>query len=150
MKKLVVMILSAVLLVVCASCSKAQTIELPFSAADVDNIELYHYNVPASAQQKILTSNDDVTAIMEMLTKIDVTKNTLEPVAGSDVTSLRFNLVDGTDFEIIYVSHGVKKGEIKSSYAFDYETSSDVGSIWNNYGENPQSVTEDVLPVYEQ
>lgn len=150
MKKLVVMILSAVLLVVCASCSKAQTIELPFSATDVDNIELYHYNVPASAQQKILTSNDDVTAIMEMLTKIDVTKNTLEPVAGSDVTSLRFNLVDGTDFEIIYVSHGVKKGEIKSSYAFDYQTSSDVGSIWNNYGENPQSVTEDVLPVYEQ
>ena len=89
MKKLVVMILSAVLLVVCTSCSKAQTIELPFSATDVNNIELYHYNVPTSAQQKILTSNDDVTAIMEMLTKIDVTKNTLEPVAGSDVTSLR-------------------------------------------------------------
>lgn len=150
MKKLVVMILSAVLLVVCTSCSKAQTIELPFSATDVDNIELYHYNVPTSAQQKILTSNDDVTAIMEMLTKIDVTKNTLEPVAGSDVTSLRFNLADGTDFEIIYVSHGVKKGEIKSSYVFDYQTSSDVGSIWNNYGENPKSVTEEVLPVYEK
>lgn len=150
MKKIFAMILSLILLVACTSCSEKQTIELPFSAADVTDIELYNYNVPAAAQQKILTSNDDFTAIVEMLTKIEVTKNTLEPVAGSDVTSLRFNLLDGTHFEIIYISHGVKKGEIKSSYAFDYQTSSGIGSIWTNYGENPKSVTEEILPFYDK
>lgn len=150
MKKIFAMILSLVLLVACTSCSKKQTIELPFSATDVTNIEMYRYNVPAVAQQKILVSPDDFTAIIEMLTSIDVGKNDLDSVAGSDVTSLRFILADGTDFEIIYISHGVKKGEIKSSYVFDYQTSSDVGSIWSNYGENPKSVTEDVLPTYEK
>ena len=150
MKKMLIIILSVILLVACTACVKKQKIELPFSANDVKNIELYRYSVPTSAQQKVLTSNDDFTAIIAILTKIDVAKNTLDPVAGSDVTSLRFNLLDGTDFEIIYISHGVKKGEIMSSYVFDYQTSFDIGSIWSNYGENAKSVTDESLPVYEK
>ena len=39
---------------------------------------------------------------------------TTEETAGADVTSFRFNLSDGTSYDLIYACYGVKNGELKS------------------------------------
>ena len=49
------------------------------------------------------------------------------------MTSFRFNLSDGTSYELIYVCNGVKNGKLKSSTGnFEYFTRSDIGSYWSN------------------
>lgn len=152
-RNLLLLCVTALLCVLCILYllnSKKATIKLPFAASDVEDIELYRFKVPTSAEQKIVTSEDDIERILNMLTNIAVEKNEMEPIAGSTATSFRFNLTDGTDLEIIYVTYGVKAGEIKSSYLFDYQTSADVGAIWDNYGENHRNVGEYDLPTYEK
>lgn len=133
------------------ACSQNTKIELPFSAKDVASIELYHYTVPAQAQQKILTSEQEITSIIETLTTIPVKKNkSYSNQTGTTVTSFRFNLTDGTDFEIIYTCYGVKKGSIQSSYMFDYQTTSDVGGKWDNFDIPAVDVSQEILPVYDK
>ena len=45
----------------------------------------------------------------------------VEETTGGDVTSFRFNLSDGTSYELIYVCNGVKNGNLKSSTGnFEY------------------------------
>lgn len=49
------------------------------------------------------------------------------------MTSFRFNLSDGTSYDLIYACYGVKNGELKSAAGgFKYFTSADIGSYWNN------------------
>lgn len=146
MKRLFSAALAMVLLTFCVSCAKQKTLELPFSAADVKQIELHRFHVPTAAEQKIVTSQEDIQNIIKTLESVNVKENKLEAAAGADVTSFRFNLTDGTDFEMIYVSHSVKKGEIKTSNGFEYQTTADVGAIWNNCDSDSISVEEDTLP----
>ena len=65
--------------------------------------------------------------------KISLKDKTTEETAGADVTSFRFNLSDGTSYDLIYACYGVKNGELKSEAGgFKYFTSADIGSYWNN------------------
>ena len=150
MKCISLLILIVTVSAVCAACLKKPALSLPFSSEDVKEVELYRYSVPADAKKKVAASEDEIKAITDIITNAAVKENRLDPVAGSDVTSFRFHLTDGTDFEIIYISHGVKKGELKSSQLFDFQTSSDIGAVWNHYGGEPEHAPEDVLPVYEE
>ena len=132
------------------SCSSNTTIELPFSSKDVINVELYHYNILSQAQQKIITSEQEIESIIETLTTIPVKKNNSSSQAEGHVTSFRFNLTDGSDFEVIYTCYGVKKGIIQSSYVFDYKTASDIGGMWDNFDTPAVDVSEEVLPFYDK
>ncbi|WP_312431037.1 hypothetical protein [Lacrimispora sp.] len=124
--------------------------EIPFSAADVKDIAIYQYIVPAEAEKKVVTAEDDIESILQTFNTIKVKRNRLEPISGATTTSFRSNLKDGTDFNIIYINHSVKLGEIKSSYAFDYETTADIEEIWNNYNYDVSAAEESELPTYEQ
>lgn len=54
-----------------------------------------------------------------------------EEASGASLTSFRFNLTDGTCYELIYVGNGVKDGVLKSPTAgFMYFIPADVG--WNS------------------
>ena len=45
----------------------------------------------------------------------------VEETTGASVTSFRFNLSDGTNYELVYVCDGVKNGKLKSSTGnFEY------------------------------
>lgn len=66
---------------------------------------------------------------------------------GANVTSFRFNLSDGTNYELIYICNGVKNGNLKSSTGnFEYFTSADIGSYWNDIELETVSVEEKELP----
>ena len=49
MRKTAISILAITLCALLSGCGKAMTISLPFAASDVENVEMYHYVVPAVA-----------------------------------------------------------------------------------------------------
>ena len=48
------------------------TISLPFAASDVENVEMYHYVVPASAEKKIITQADAISELYAVFSELPV------------------------------------------------------------------------------
>lgn len=152
MRRISVVALSMILMMcILTGCQSREKIQLGFTASDVSNIELYHFNVPAQAEMKLVTDSNDIDKIIQTLQDINVKRNSNSvSKVGSTTLSFRFNLYDGTKFEIIFTSFGVKDGTIRSSYVFDYLTTSDVDAIWGQYDYELKQAIENQLPVYEQ
>ena len=123
-------------------------IDFPFEVGDVENIEMYHYaGVPVSAEKKVVVAESDITGLYDMFEDLSLKDKQVEETTGADVTSFRFNLSDGTNYELIYVCNGVKNGKLKSSTGnFEYFTSSDIGSYWSNIDLEAVPVEESELP----
>ena len=101
---------------------------------DVESVEMYHYNgAPASAEKKVVVAESDIKTLYDMFKGLSLKDKTAEETAGADVTSFRFNLSDGTSYDLIYACYGAKNGNLKSEAGgFAYFTSADIGSYWNN------------------
>ena len=125
-------------------------IDFPFEVGDVENIEMYHYaGAPVSAEKKIVVAKTDITDLYHMFENLSLTDKQVEETTGADVTSFRFNLSDGTNYELVYVCNGVKNGKLKSSTGnFEYFTSSDIGSYWSNMDLESVPVKESELPKW--
>lgn len=123
-------------------------IDFPFEVGDVENIEMYHYaGVPVSAEKKVVVAETDITDLYNMFEDLSLEDKQVEEYTGADVTSFRFNLSDGTNYELIYVGNAVKNGKLKSSTGnFEYFTSSDIGSYWSNIDLEAVPVEESELP----
>jgi len=153
MKKAITLFVMFIFLIGAAGCSEQTTnIVLDFSAVDVENIELYYYeDVPVNAKMQTITEQEDITSILNTLTSIKVKKGSYEPTAGGSVISFRFNLSDETSFEIIHNNYRVKKGQIMSSYNFDYRTEADICGLWDDFSAYDISdASESELPHYEK
>ena len=125
------------------------TISLPFAASDVENVEMYHYVVPASAEKKIITQADAISELYAVFSELPVSDRKTEPVAGGAVTSFRFNLSDHTSYEIIYCAEAVKKGRLKlPAEQQDYFTSADIGGCWDGCAYEAVDTGESELPTY--
>ena len=124
-------------------------IDFPFEVGDIENIEMYHYaGVPASAEKKVVVAETDITDLYDMFENLSLKEKQVEENTGADVTSFRFNLSDGTSYELIYVCDGVKNGKLKSSTGnFEYFTRSDIGSYWFNNELEAVPVEESELPM---
>lgn len=151
MKKTIALIFSMVLFVGLVGCSeKTVNIDFPFEVGDVENIEMYHYEgVPVSAEKKVVTTESDISALYEMFEGLSLEDKKVEETAGADVTGFRFNLSDGTNYELTYVCNGVKNGNLKSvTGSFEYFTSADIGAYWNNLNTELEAtpVDESELP----
>lgn len=150
MKKMAMLILIIMICVSLVGCGKEITISLPFDIAEVNNIEMYHYIVPSSAEKKVITETDDITKLYTMFSELKVSDKKTEPVAGEDVISFRFHLSDATSYEIIYCAEAVKAGGLKFPMEqLDYFTSVDIGGCWNTYVYEVVTVNENELPSYE-
>ncbi|MFQ7003308.1 MAG: hypothetical protein ACLRRT_06280 [Ruthenibacterium lactatiformans] len=95
MRKTAIFILAITLCALLSGCGKAMTISLPFAASDVENVEMYHYVVPASAEKKIITQADAISELYAVFSELPVSDRKTEPVAGGAVTS------SGSTFRII-------------------------------------------------
>ena len=133
MKKLIAIILSLTAMLALVGCSRSINFDFPFEATDIENIVMYYYDgVPAGAEKKLVTDKEDVEYIYNLFQGLDLKQNNTEEYAGASVTSFRFALSDGTNYEIVYVGNGVKNGIIKSSTGdFEYFTSADIGWCWS-------------------
>ena len=151
MRKTAIFILAITLCALLSGCGKAMTISLPFAASDVENVEMYHYVVPASAEKKIITQADDIGALCALFSELPVSDRKTEPVAGGAVTSFRFNLSDHTSYEIIYCAEAVKKGRLKlPAEQQDYFTSADIGGCWDGCAYEAVDTGESELPTYSR
>ena len=134
MKKTIVLILLMVLFLCFAGCNgNAVTIDFPFEVRDVKNVELYHYaGASASAETKVVTAESDISSLYRMFEDLSLKDEQIAETAGAEVTGFRFNLSDGTNYELIYVCNGVKNGILQSETGnFSYFTSADIGAYWN-------------------
>lgn len=129
------------------------SIDFPFELSEVNNVEMFRYNgAPVNAEKKIVTESKDIETLYVKFSELLLQKK--EPdisAVGSSVTSFRFNLSDGTNYELIYVGYGVKNGELFSGTGnFRYFTSADIGWNWRWLNENYEAVpaSVDELPTY--
>ena len=97
-------------------CSgKTVKLDLPFTADDVESAVMYHFEgVPITAEKKIVTDKDDIKALYERLEGLPLKDKTIDDSgSGGDVTRFRFQLSDGTNYELIYVCSGVDRKSIR-------------------------------------
>ena len=154
MKKITALIFALILTLGLVGCNgKTVNIDFPFEVEDVESVEMYHYDgVPASAEKKVVVAESDIKTLYDKFKGLSLKDKTAEETAGADVTSFRFNLSDGTSYDLIYACYGVKNGELKSeSGGFKYFTSADIGSYWNNLNKELEAtpVNESELPGSE-
>lgn len=67
--------------------------------------------------------------------------------SGGSTISFIFNLVDGTNYELTYIGHGIKNGTLKSSTGnFEYFTIADIYGFWITIDLEAVTVEENELP----
>lgn len=121
------------------------SLNMPFRESDIVSVEAYHYDgVPVNSEKKEITEAEDVSNLYELFNSLELKVQEVEELTGASVTSFRFNLTDGTSYEIVYVGVGVKSGKIKISGGSNYFTSADIGHVWENlsYTAVPASESE--------
>ena len=147
---LVVLAVSIIILFInMVGCNQIKTvnIEFPFEMEDITNIEMYHYSgAPVSAEKKVVVAEDDIKFLYDMFEGLSLVSRDTDDTAVA-VTSFRFNLVDGTSYELIYSYGGVPTGSLKSATSnVEYLTSADIGSYWSYINLEAIPVEESELP----
>ncbi len=154
MKRVNTVILAVCLILCFTGCNrkvKDVHIEFPFEVTAVEKVETYHYDgVPATAEKKVVTEAEDIENLYTMFERITLQAGKVaEETTGGCVAGFRFILSGGTDYELIYTGHGVKKGMLKSnSGKFNYFTSSDIGQYWNNLSYEIAPAELEEIPAY--
>ena len=112
---------------------------------------MYHFISPTEAEKKVITESEDIEGIYQTFESISLKDKATEPTAGGSVTSFRFNLSDGTSYEVIYSAVAVKSGRIiTTGMEQDFFTSADIGANWESYDYEVIAASEDELPaLYE-
>ena len=149
MKKYMALALALLCVLALAGCgNKTVNIALPFEAGNVEAVEMYHYTgAPAFAEKKVVVAEDDIMALYDMLEGLSLELKETEEAAGAEITSFRFNLADGTSYELIYTCYGVKTGTLKSPTGnFEYFTSADIGAYWSDIELEAAPAEENELP----
>ena len=151
MKKVIALVFLLNLMLGLVGCNvKTINIDFPFEVGDVKSVEMYHYaGAPVSAEKKIVAAESDISLLYDMFEGLSLKDKKVKETTGADVTSFRFNLSDGTNYELIYVCDGVKSGNLKSETdSFEYFTNADIGSYWNNLNTELEAtpVNESELP----
>lgn len=146
MKRIIVAVIALTCLLALVGCNnKTVSIDLPFEVEDIDNVEMYHYSEDdLSAEKKIIDTEGAIKGLYNALEDVPLKQKSTKKTAQKTVTSFRFNLSDGTSYELIYSCYGVKTGILESPTGnFEYFTISDIGSYWNDIGKKFEAVSVD-------
>ena len=149
MKKTIALLSLLVFMLGLAGCNeKTVHIDFPFEVGDVETIELYHYaEAPVSAEKKVIDAEETIKDLYDMFERLTLKLKKVEETEEATITSFRLNLSDGTAYELIYSCYGVKNGNLKSLTGnFEYFTSADIGSYWDNIDLEAVAVEESELP----
>jgi hypothetical protein len=133
------------------SCSQNKTasIEFPFKIEDVTNIEMYCVEETTGyVEKKVVVDEDDIQAVYDLFGRISLTTERVSTdTSGGSTVSFRFNLADGTNYELTYIGYGIKNGTLKSSTGnFEYFTLADIFGFWIHIDIEAVAVDESELP----
>ena len=149
MRKYIALVLALILMLGLVGCKeKTVNIDFPFEVGDVETIELYRYaGAPVSAEKKVIDAEETIKDLYDRFEGLTLKLKETEETTGGKITSFRFNLSDGTTYELIYGCYGVKTGNLKSSTGnFEYFTSADIGAYWSDIDLEAVAVEESELP----
>ena len=148
MKKTKLLYVVSAALLLLPGCAGREEIEFPFAVSDVDYIEMYRYTVPADAQEKVVTEMEDVEKLYDSFSgRVISPKETEDDTAGGTTTSFRFNLSDGTEYEVLYIYGEGRTGTIRfMSGEKEYAASADIAALWEECECEPRDVHESRLP----
>ncbi len=135
MKKLVSSILAFICIFALVGCFPENTvnIEFPFEPEDVAFIEIHHSSTSLYAEDLVFTSQESITALYRQLESISYKDKDSDASRLHETTSFNFKLYDGTEYDLVYISYGVKDGRLTSSAGkFDYFTSANIDGLWKN------------------
>ncbi len=137
MKKIITLLLLAVLAVTLYGCSQTKDAkDTPRQTEEIESIEVYRYEgVPAAAEKKILTEQTETADLYRQLPFAD-SKKDKESAAGAAVISFRVNFRDGTKEEFIC--------PLDPS-----ENSEKLDAIWNSISSEAKDAEPDELPILE-
>lgn len=128
-------------------------VKFAFKADDIQNIEMYHFEgIPTSAEKKTITDEQSIQHLYQLFNGLTLQVKETKDYLSASVTSFRFNLADGSCYELIYCGYGVKNGELKSPTGnFEYFTTADIGWNWRWLNEELEAVpvNENELPGYD-
>ena len=129
----------------------AVTLTLPFDAADIERVELYHFDgAPSAAEKKTVTGAADLESLHALFEGLSLQRKDDGRTAGASVTSFRFRLTDGTDYELIYTGSGAKDGLlIAAADDFQARTAADIGWYWTHLDYQATAADETELPVID-
>ena len=135
MKKLIALVLALVCILGIVGCdqNKTASIEFPFAIEDITNIEMYHFDSTlGNAEKKVVIDKDDMKSVYDMFEQLSLTTEKVSTdTSGGSTIRFIFNLVDGTNYELTYIGHGIKNGTLKSSTGnFEYFTLADIYGFW--------------------
>ena len=134
-----------------AGCSqnKAVSIAFPFAIEDVTSIEMYCIEgTSGNVVKKIVVEEDDIKAVYDLFGRISLTTERVSTdTSGGGTVCFRFNLKDGTNYELTYIGYGIKNGILKSSTGnFEYYTLADIFGFWIHIDIEAVAVDESELP----
>ena len=151
MKKLIALVLALVCILGIVGCdqNKTESIEFPFAIEDITNIEMYHFDgTLGNAEKKVVVDEDNIQAVYDLFGRISLTTERVSTdTSGGSTVSFRFNLADGTNYELTYIGYGIKNGILKSSTGnFEYFTLADIFGFWIHIDIEAVAVEESDLP----
>ena len=151
MKRKFVLVMAVMLCFALTACNGKASIDFPFELSSVENVEMFRFTVPADAKRKVITKSKDIEGVYQTFESIFLKNKTTQPTAGGLVTSFRFNLSNGTSYEVIYLAVAVKSGRIiTTDMEKDFFTSADIGASWESYDYEVTAASENELPaLYE-
>ena len=123
------------------------SIQFPFGVSDIESIEAFHYySDPSEAEKKTITDAESIAYLYESFQSIMMQDKDIEDREIHNVAIFRFNLPDGTKYDVVYTGYGVKNGEVKTSGGSNYFTSADLGGKWQNISVEAVPADENELP----
>ena len=134
MKKLISLCIAFICIFSFVACFPEETvnIEFPFEPEYVAFIEI-HYSSGSSAEDEVFNSQESINALYQKLESISCKYKDSDAGDLHGTTSFSFRLYDGSEYDLLYISNGVKNGRLKSAAGgFDYFTSSDISGLWKN------------------
>ena len=129
--------------------TESASIEFPFKIEDVTNIEMYCVEgTTGYVEKKVVVEEDDIQAVYDLFGRISLTTERVSTdTSGGSTVSFRFNLADGTNYELTYIGYGIKNGTLKSSTGnFEYFTLADIFGFWIHIDIEAVAVEESELP----
>lgn len=133
MKKIFLLFPLILSIALCAGCGSQK--ELPFQPENVESVEVYRFIVPAMAEEKVVSDQNEIETVCSRLIPLRKWKSR-NTVSGGTTISFRVNLNDGEQYELIY-----SESETENIEPFE--------ELWNNIFTDALPAAEDELPVLQ-
>lgn len=116
------------------------------TAADVEQVEAYHFIVPADAEKKVVADDASIQEILDLLQGAAAAETPPEAVTGGATVSFRLTLATGEVREWI-CTQAVDTLWAVTGPEGRYETMIDCAGVWDSLPGEAAAAAEDELPV---